>query len=90
MVEKGFSALAVMAQSWENFLSEESEKKDSSEKWASGQATVGRAFSVLLQKAWLPPMPPLVSDNFLSNFCIHQLSFLDFLLLFILFLNDNM
>lgn len=60
MVEKGFAALAVMAQSWENFLSEDREQKESSEKWASGRAAVGRAFSVLLQQAWLSPMHLLV------------------------------
>ncbi|EXB80274.1 hypothetical protein L484_025130 [Morus notabilis] len=59
MVEKGFGALAVMAQSWENFLSEDREQNESSEKWASGRAAVGRAFSVLLQQAWLSPMHPL-------------------------------
>ncbi|PON93061.1 Coatomer beta subunit [Trema orientale] len=61
MVEKGFAALAVMAQSWENFLSEESEE-DTSEKWASGRAAVGGAFSVLLQQAWLTPTPPLKGE----------------------------
>ncbi|XP_062109375.1 uncharacterized protein LOC133819997 [Humulus lupulus] len=60
MVEKGFAALAVIAQSWESFLSEESE--DSSEKWTAGRAAVGRSFSVLLQQAWLTPVLPLEDD----------------------------
>ncbi|XP_030507161.2 importin beta-like SAD2 homolog [Cannabis sativa] len=60
MVEKGIAALAVIAQSWENSLSEESE--DSSEKWASGRAAVGRSFSALLQQAWFTPAIPLKDD----------------------------
>ena len=72
MVEKGFAALAVMAQSWENFLSEDSEQKESSEKWASGRATIGRAFSALLQQAWLTPTHHMVRS--LLTFCICHMS----------------
>ncbi|XP_050125885.1 uncharacterized protein LOC126603168 [Malus sylvestris] len=32
---------------------EQSEENESSEKWVSSQATIGRAFSSLLQQAWL-------------------------------------
>ncbi|KAF3456470.1 hypothetical protein FNV43_RR01120 [Rhamnella rubrinervis] len=70
MVEKGFSTLAVMAQFWENFLSEEFEHNESSEKWAPGRTTIGRAFSSLLQQAWLTPMRPLESGatpSFIDN-----------------------
>lgn len=56
MVERGFEALAVIAHSWESFVVEESDENESSEKWATGQATIGRAFSALLQEAWLKPM----------------------------------
>ncbi|XP_024197726.1 importin beta-like SAD2 homolog isoform X2 [Rosa chinensis] len=56
MVENGFAALAVMAQIWENDMSEELEEKESSQNFLSGQATIGRAFSDLLQQAWLAPM----------------------------------
>ncbi|KAF5464846.1 hypothetical protein F2P56_014895 [Juglans regia] len=56
VVERGFAALAVMAQSWENLLPEEIEQNELSEKWTSGRATIGRAFSALLQHAWLSPM----------------------------------
>lgn len=61
MVESGFAALAVMAKSWENFLPEEIEQIESGEKWASGQAAIGRALSALLQQTWLAPMHLVVS-----------------------------
>ena len=74
MVEQGFSALAVMAQSWENFMPEELEQNESSEKWASGRATIGRAFSALLQQAWLSPICQLVSLKFiLCNILVRDL-----------------
>lgn len=63
MVEKGFSALAVMAQSWENFLSEVFEQNEYSEQWASGRAAIARAFSSLLQHAWLATMHPMVRQQ---------------------------
>ncbi|TYI92538.1 hypothetical protein E1A91_D02G077100v1 [Gossypium mustelinum] len=53
VVVRGFEALAVMAQSWENFMLEEVEQNDSSEKKASGQGAIARALSALLQQAWL-------------------------------------
>lgn len=75
MIEKGFAALAVMAQSWESFLAEEHEQKEYSEKWASGRAAVGRAFSVLLQQAWLPFMHPLEGEGSTPS-CIDDASML--------------
>ncbi|XP_057992891.1 uncharacterized protein LOC110632928 isoform X2 [Hevea brasiliensis] len=56
VVERGFAALAVMAKSWESFLPEDFEQIESSEKWASGQAAIGKALSALLQQTWLAPM----------------------------------
>jgi hypothetical protein len=56
-----------MAQSWENFMPEELEQNELSEKWASGRATVGRAFSALLQQAWLSPVHKLVSLWFILS-----------------------
>ncbi|XP_050239646.1 importin beta-like SAD2 homolog [Quercus robur] len=53
VVERGFAALAVMVQCWENIVPEELEQNESSEKWTSGRATIGGAFSALLQRAWL-------------------------------------
>ncbi|KAL5537366.1 hypothetical protein UlMin_045412 [Ulmus minor] len=73
IVEKGFAALAVMAQSWENFLAEELEKNECSEKWASGRADIGRAFSALLQQAWLKPMHSLEGEDFAPS-CIDDAS----------------
>ncbi|GMY28006.1 importin beta-like SAD2 homolog isoform X1 [Fagus crenata] len=66
VVERGFSALAVMAQSWENFMPEELEQNESSKKWASGRATIGRAFSALLQQAWLSPICQLDKEGEVS------------------------
>lgn len=67
MVERGFAALALMAQSWENFLREEVEVVQSSGKWESGQAAIAKAFSALLQQAWLPHIRPLVSLSFIHH-----------------------
>ncbi|XP_009804028.1 importin beta-like SAD2 homolog isoform X3 [Nicotiana sylvestris] len=50
---QGFASLAVMAQCWEDSASEENEQDGSSQLWRSGQATMMRAFSDLLQQAWL-------------------------------------
>ncbi|XP_019253328.1 PREDICTED: uncharacterized protein LOC109232117 isoform X2 [Nicotiana attenuata] len=50
---QGFASLAVMAQCWEDSASEENEQDGSSQLWRSGQATMMRAFSDLLQHAWL-------------------------------------
>lgn len=64
MVERGFAALALMAQSWENSMPEEVEQDKSSEKWKSGQAAIAKSLSVLLQHAWLSCLHPLVSLKF--------------------------
>lgn len=81
MVEKGFEALAAIDQSWESFTAEQSEENESSEKWVSSRATIGRAFSSLLQQAWLAPAHDLVSFYFLVNFpdkeCIYIFFFCD-------------
>ncbi|KAK9289104.1 hypothetical protein L1049_017576 [Liquidambar formosana] len=61
VVERGFAALAVMAQCWEDSMPEEVEQNESGEKWASGQAATARAFSALLQQAWLSPVHPIVN-----------------------------
>ncbi|XP_015062518.2 importin beta-like SAD2 homolog [Solanum pennellii] len=57
MVEQCFATLAVIAQCWENSASEENEQDDSSQLWLSGQTTMMRAFSDLLQHAWLRSAP---------------------------------
>lgn len=64
MLEKGFATLAVMSQSWENSVPEETEQVESSEKWISGRTTNGKSLSALLEQAWLTPMHPVVSLNF--------------------------
>jgi hypothetical protein len=67
-----------MAQSWENVMPEELEQNELSEKWASGRATIARAFSALLQQAWLSPVHQLVSLRFLlsnifARYCLYML-----------------
>uniref|UniRef100_A0A5B7BY10 Importin N-terminal domain-containing protein n=1 Tax=Davidia involucrata TaxID=16924 RepID=A0A5B7BY10_DAVIN len=62
MVERGFAALAVMAQCWEDSVPEEVEQNESSEMWLSGQATIARAFSDILQQAWLTPVQAMEGD----------------------------
>ncbi|XP_060197509.1 uncharacterized protein LOC132626607 isoform X2 [Lycium barbarum] len=54
-----FATLAVMAQCWEDSASEENEQDGSSQLWVSGQATMMRAFSDLLQHAWLRSAQPM-------------------------------
>ncbi|XP_021594154.1 importin beta-like SAD2 isoform X3 [Manihot esculenta] len=78
VVESGFAALAVMAKSWENFLPEEIEQIESGEKWASGQAAIGRALSALLQQTWLAPMHLVDQQGQVSPSptCIDDLSML--------------
>lgn len=67
MVERAIAALAVMGQTWEESRPEESESNESREKWAAGQATIGRAFAALLQQAWLTPLCTLVSLSAFLN-----------------------
>ncbi|XP_059632005.1 importin beta-like SAD2 homolog [Cornus florida] len=62
IVEQGFAALAVMAQCWEDSVPEEVEQNESSE-WVSGRNTIARAFSDLLQQAWLRPLQPMEGDD---------------------------
>ncbi|KAM3338224.1 importin beta-like SAD2 [Capsicum galapagoense] len=57
MVEQCFATLAVMAQCWEDSASEENGQDGSSQLWLSGQATMMRAFSDLLQHVWLRSAP---------------------------------
>ncbi|XP_056168481.1 importin beta-like SAD2 homolog isoform X2 [Syzygium oleosum] len=74
VAEKSFATLAVMAQCWETFISEEANEHETSEKCASGRAIIGRAFSVLLQEAWLKPKYPLESETSAPPSCIDHAS----------------
>ncbi|KAJ0034879.1 hypothetical protein Pint_24242 [Pistacia integerrima] len=67
VVERGFAALALMAQSWENFMPEEVEQSKSSEKWKSSQAAIAKALSALLQQAWLACIHPLDQEGEVST-----------------------
>ncbi|TKY54297.1 Importin beta SAD [Spatholobus suberectus] len=76
VVERAIAALAVMGQTWENSRSEESESDKSHEKGAMGQVAIGRAFSLLLQQAWLTPLCTLDQEDQHSppSSCIEDLS----------------
>lgn len=63
VVERAFTALSVMAQSWENFILEKTELDALCERSTSDQATISRSFSSLLQQAWLAPMYSLMSQE---------------------------
>ncbi|KAK9139093.1 hypothetical protein Scep_008774 [Stephania cephalantha] len=62
VVDRGFSALAVMAKTLENCMLEEVEDNELCEKWGTSRATTARAYSILLQQAWLPSAQQ-VGDN---------------------------
>ncbi|XP_044500110.1 importin beta-like SAD2 homolog isoform X2 [Mangifera indica] len=74
VVERGFAALALMAQSWENSMPEEVEQDKSSEKWKSGQAAIAKSLSVLLQHAWLSCLHPLEGEVSTPLSCIDDSS----------------
>lgn len=54
MVERGFSALAAMVQTWDESSDEFKEHENS--RWRSGCATIAKTFSSLLQQAWIMPI----------------------------------
>ncbi|CBI25943.3 unnamed protein product, partial [Vitis vinifera] len=77
MVERGFAALAVMGQSWGESMPEEVELSESRETWLSVQATLAKAFSSLLQQAWITAVQPMegaISDLEASPSCIDDSS----------------
>ncbi|XP_077240476.1 ARM repeat superfamily protein isoform X2 [Tasmannia lanceolata] len=77
VVERGFAALASMAETWEDYLSDEVKENKSSQEWRSGWATIARTFSGLLQQAWLPAMQPMdedVSSKLPPPSCINEAS----------------
>lgn len=78
MVERGLAALAVMSQSWEESMPEEIEQNESAV-WLSGQATIAKAFSSLLQHAWITSIQPMVRLKFcfVGSFVFVLVSLLD-------------
>nr|XP_019702618.1 importin beta-like SAD2 isoform X2 [Elaeis guineensis] len=58
VVERGFAALAVMAQTWEDCIPDET-KKQQNQEWQCGRAAIARTFSSLLQRAWLITLKPM-------------------------------
>ncbi|XP_027330151.1 importin beta-like SAD2 isoform X2 [Abrus precatorius] len=71
VVERAIAALAIMGHTWVDSRPEESESEESREKWATGQAAIGRAFAALLQQAWLTPLCTL---HFPPSSCIEDLT----------------
>lgn len=51
VVERGFTALSAMAQTWDESSDEFKEHENS--RWRSGCATIAKTFSYLLQQAWI-------------------------------------
>ncbi|KAG2564198.1 hypothetical protein PVAP13_8KG390800 [Panicum virgatum] len=55
VVEQGFTSLVAMAQAWESSAPDENRKHEK-RVWHSGQSSIARTFSLLLQRAWLLPV----------------------------------
>ncbi|WOL03237.1 hypothetical protein Cni_G11957 [Canna indica] len=62
VVEQGFAALAAIAKTWEASIADEDEEHDDKE-WQSGQSSIARSFSSLLQQAWIMPMEPIDAEG---------------------------
>ncbi|GKC88055.1 importin beta-like SAD2 protein, partial [Tanacetum coccineum] len=75
VVERGFAALSVMAQCWEESLPEEGEDGVPNNVVVAGRATIAKALTNLLQVAWLIPveMEGEVTES-LSSCCIDDSS----------------
>ncbi|KAL5700694.1 hypothetical protein ACHQM5_026109 [Ranunculus cassubicifolius] len=77
VVEKGFSALATMAQTLESSVSDETDETEDSEKQKSDCAILAGAFSHLLSQAWLSPTQSIaeeVSEQLPPPSCINEAS----------------
>ncbi|CAM8903082.1 unnamed protein product [Rhodiola kirilowii] len=75
--DRGFEALAALAKVWEDSLPEEDEEGQMHENWKTGRDTIARAFSFLLQKAWLmPSASDSMEDDVLVPSCMDDLSVL--------------
>lgn len=75
VVERGFAALSVMVQCWEESLPEEGEDGVTNNVVVAGRATIAKALTNLLQVAWLRPveMEGEVTES-LSSCCIDDSS----------------
>ncbi|PIA60816.1 hypothetical protein AQUCO_00300385v1 [Aquilegia coerulea] len=77
VVERGFSALAVMAQILEDSGPEEIDENEAHEKPRSYRASVARAFSALLRQVWLTPVETMGGEVFNAlppSSCINDVS----------------
>ncbi|KAF9592182.1 hypothetical protein IFM89_012676 [Coptis chinensis] len=76
VVERGFSALATMTQTWEGSAPEEDEENETRE---TGSSTIARACSALLRQAWLRPEQTMegdISDGLHPASCLNDASIL--------------
>ncbi|KAJ6851805.1 importin beta-like SAD2-like protein isoform X1 [Iris pallida] len=76
VVEHGFSALAVIAQIWEQSMPDDIQLPENKE-WRSGWASIARVFSSLLQQAWVMPLEPMedvVSSSLPPPSCVDDAS----------------
>nr|XP_043608591.1 importin beta-like SAD2 homolog [Erigeron canadensis] len=69
VVERGFAALSVMSQCWEESLAEEAENDVTNTVVVAGRATIAKAFTDLLQEAWLRPSEMKGEDSELPPSC---------------------
>ncbi|KAM7257151.1 hypothetical protein ACFE04_012892 [Oxalis oulophora] len=74
VVEQGFETLAVISQTWHNFMLEEEVETESNEKFVGGQALMAKALSELLQQAWLSSSNQLEGKVSLPESCIDKSS----------------
>ncbi|KAJ8623513.1 hypothetical protein MRB53_032042 [Persea americana] len=77
VVEKGFTALATIAQTWEDSIQDGIKENESSSEWTSGWATISQTFSGLLQQAWLAPVQLMEgeeSNSLPPTSCINEAS----------------
>ncbi|KAK9725349.1 hypothetical protein RND81_05G137800 [Saponaria officinalis] len=72
-VIQGFVALAVIAKSWQAAAPKENKQKNLTVQWATDQKSMAKAFSVLLQQAWLLPKES-EGDDSSSESCIDDAS----------------
>lgn len=75
MVEKGFTTLATIAQTWEDSIQDGIMENESSSKWTSGWATISQTFSGLLQQAWLAPVQLMVHPFYFILFKSFSMSY---------------
>ncbi|KAJ0980544.1 hypothetical protein J5N97_008799 [Dioscorea zingiberensis] len=89
VVERGFAALVVMAQTWDESSDEFRQHEN---RWKSGCATIAKTFSCLLQQAWITQtlqMETATASTSPSPSCVNDASaLLGFVMRFIVTTNE--